>query len=260
MCLGKRGVCYPLKHVYDKANLILEGQISAMDENCNVVTDAFGVPTVIHKIQKEDTSVPEKSDQVIEIERMVASNRFKRLPADEPDAIPEPDQESDGEEAFGGDDEDPDVPQEKILTDFRRVSRTIKVDRHGTTMTAKTPQTIPLYTNEEWRRIEEPTQIVMLADYDRRQKRKRIRGVRGDWAGLSDEQRQEVRQHFDRLQEERRSQMEAAMPAPDDDWGIGICDLNVEQLEKQLRKLEREKDYQKANLARSLPKTQKLGK
>ena len=29
------------------------------------------------------------------------------------------------------------------------------------------------------------------------------------------------------------------MPAPDDDWGTGICDLNVEQLERQLQKLER---------------------
>ena len=67
------------------------------------------------------------------------------------------DQESDGEESLGGDHEDPDDPQEKILTDFRGVSRTIKVDRHGTMITAKTPRKIPLYTNEEWRRIEEPT-------------------------------------------------------------------------------------------------------
>ena len=32
--------------------------------------------------------------------------------------------------------------------------------------------------------------------------------------------------------------MEAATPAPDSDWGVGICDLNVAQLEKQLQKLE----------------------
>ena len=33
--------------------------------------------------------------------------------------------------------------------------------------------------------------------------------------------------------------MEAAMPAPDDDWGIGICDLNVELIEKRVRQFER---------------------
>ena len=120
---------------------------------------------------------------------MIASNRLKTLLADEPDVIPELDLESDAEEALGGDDEDPDVPEEKILTDVRGVERTVKVDRHGTMITAKTPRKNPLHTNEEWRRIEEPTRISMLADYDRRQKRKRIRGVRGDWAGLSDEQR-----------------------------------------------------------------------
>ena len=54
-----------------------------------------------------------------------------------------------------------------------------------------------------------------------------------------EDERQEVRLHFDRLQEEKRAQMEAAMPAPDHDWGIGICDLNVKQLEKRFQKLER---------------------
>ena len=102
VCLGRREVCYPLKHAYDKANLTLEGQRSAMGENCWIETDAIGVPTVTHKFQKEDISVPEKSDKAVEIERVIASDRLKRLLADESDVSPELDQESDGEEALGG--------------------------------------------------------------------------------------------------------------------------------------------------------------
>ena len=77
------------------------------------------MPTVTHYFQKDDISAPEKSDQAVEIERVTASNRLKRLLADESDVIPELGQESDGEEASGGNDEDPDVPEEKKITDYR---------------------------------------------------------------------------------------------------------------------------------------------
>ena len=251
------GICHSLKHAYDKANFTLEGQRSAMGESCWIETDAFGAPTVTHKFQKEDISVPEKSDEAVEIERVIAPNRFKRLIADEPDVIPELNQESDAEEDLGGNDEDPDVPEEKKITNYRGVERTIEVDRQGTMITAKTPQKTLVYTNEEWRRIEEPVRIVMLADYDRRQRWKCIRGTRGDWTGLSEEQRQGVRLHFEELQEERRSQIEAAMPAPADDWGTGICDLSVKQLEKQLQSSKEEKDHPEAKLALSRQKTQR---
>ena len=236
--LGKEGVCHPLKHTYDIANLTLVGQASAVDESYTVETDVFGVPTVTHKFDKTDVPIGEKSDKVFEIERRLASKRLRQLIADNPDVIPELDEGSDGEENPGHSDEDPDVPREMEIATARG-TRKVMVDRHDTMITAKTPRKIPLYTNAEWREIPPATQVIMLGDYDRRQKRKRIRGVRGDWAGLSEDERQEVRLHFDRLQEERRAQMEAAMPAPDHDWGIGICDLNVKQFEKRLQKFER---------------------
>ena len=109
--------------------------------------------------------------------------------------IQELDEPSDGEEHLGGSDEDPEEPQPKVV-ETAKGPRTVMVDRHDTMITAKTPRKIPIFTNAEWRKIPEPTQIVMLEDYDKRQRRKRIRGVRGDWAGLSEEQRQEVRLHF----------------------------------------------------------------
>ena len=54
--------------------------------------------------------------------------------------------------------------------------------------------------------------------------------------------------------------MEAAMPAPDDDWGTGICDMNVEQLERQLRKLERGERPPKGEACAIAPESPASGK
>ena len=102
--------------------------------------------------------------------------------------IRELEEPSSGDENLGGSDEDPDEPVDKVITDYRGYDRTVKVDRHGTMITAKTPRKIPFYTNQQWREIGPAMQVVMLKDYDKRQARKRIRGVRGVWTDLTDEQ------------------------------------------------------------------------
>ena len=53
------------------------------------------------------------------------------------------------------------------------------------------------------------------------------------------------------MQKQKSKIIEEAMPAPDDDWGTGICDLNVQELEKQLEKLERGKTMKEDTKARN---------
>ena len=184
--------------------------------------------------------VPEKPDNVIEVEQLLAASHLKQLMIDEPDVIAELEAPDDNpDEYLGGSDEDPDVPAEKIDTDYRGVESRRKVDRYGARITTKTPRKIPYFTNAQWGKLPALQAKEMLDDYDRRQRKKRIRGARGDWARLTTDQKLEVQLHFEKLREEQRSLMEAAMPAPDDDWGIGICDLNIELIEFQLRTFEK---------------------
>ena len=237
--LGKRGVCFPLKPVYDRANLTLEGRAATLGEYHLVEHDAYGVPTVSNKVQAADVSEPERSEEVLKVDRELGSKRLQEVIEENPDAIIMLEEDSDGEDALGGSDEDPDIPTVKQYTDYRGVTRSVKTDRFGTMITAKTPQKIPYYTNEGWRQIDAPTRVIMLQDWKKRQKRKAIRGVRGEWTGLSQAEREEVKRHFAQVGIQKEKSIEAAAPAIDEDWGTGICDLNVQLLERQLKQLEK---------------------
>ena len=65
------------------------------------------------KFQKDDISVDVKSDAAVDFERTIASKRLKKLITDMPDVTPELEEESDGAEALGGSNEDPDIPREE---------------------------------------------------------------------------------------------------------------------------------------------------
>jgi hypothetical protein len=106
--LGKRGVCYPLKDVYDRANLTLEGR-GSIEEYHHVTHDIFGVPSVTCRVQGGDLEVPERSEEVLKIDRQLASARLREVISENPEAIIMLEEGSDGEEHLGGSDEDPDV-------------------------------------------------------------------------------------------------------------------------------------------------------
>ena len=166
--LGKRGVCFPLKNAYDRANLTLEGQEGAIGEHHHVTHDLYGVPNVMHKLKETDFEEPDATEEVEKVNRQLALQRVKKEIDENPDALMALEEGSDEEEFLGGEDEDPDVPINKIIRDIHGNEKTIKVDRFGTMMTKKTPRKIPYYTNEQWREIAEPTRIVMLKDWDKR--------------------------------------------------------------------------------------------
>ena len=168
--LGKRGICFPLKNTYDRVNLTLEGNASALGEEYWVNYDQFGVPAVVHKMTKADIEEPEPSEEVEKINKDLEKSRLMDAVNDDPEVMSMLENPSSGEEEIVVDEEEYQTRQE---TDCRGVTKTWHTDKHGTRISSRTPDKIPTYTNKEWREIREPLRSVMLEDYKKKKKGKR---------------------------------------------------------------------------------------
>ena len=66
--LGRRGICFPLKNKYDRANKTLEAQDAMYREFNQIEYDEFGHPNMF-RFTEQDAAVPDKTPEINKIER-----------------------------------------------------------------------------------------------------------------------------------------------------------------------------------------------
>jgi len=72
VCLGKRGVCFPLKTKYDRLAMTIDGVDAQSDQTAHIEVDEFGVTSITKATQTFDVEVDEPTDEVRAVNERLA--------------------------------------------------------------------------------------------------------------------------------------------------------------------------------------------
>ncbi len=74
-------------------------------------------------------------------------------------------------------------------------------------VTGKGLRRVPFIDQGTWSQIPAPEQRELLKDYKRKQKKKKVRGIRKSWLRMTDEQKQQVVDHFQSLEDAKQKHL-----------------------------------------------------
>ena len=204
--LGRRGICFPLKNKYDRANMTIEAQDAMYNEINQLEYDEYGHPDLF-RLTKHDAAAPEKTPAIELIERELEAQKLIDYIDGEAEILTEAETEiesgAEDEDDSGGEYEPPLKVSIHESVDYRGVTRKYQVNEHGERIQKRSKDKVPWLSQAEWRRLTPEFQEAALEEFQKKNRKRKVRGVKKAWLRMTNEQKDQVKEYFKKMEEEK---------------------------------------------------------